>query len=120
MVINDCFVTDATQRDVQHTKKKRMKLILVGRCSAVIKIRYLPGTSQTQCRLNILSLQNIMFKHLILKTVHIQKISRYSRFKSSEHFLKLQRVLRRRYTTFDLFQRMCLHCEFWYVFQVYS
>lgn len=120
MVINDCFVIDATQRDVEDTnKKRRMNLILVGRCSSVIKIRYVPGTRQTQCRLNILYLQNITFKHRIGKIVHIQKTSRYSRIKSSEHFLKILRVLRRRYTTFELYQRMCLHCEIRYIFHVY-
>jgi hypothetical protein len=121
MVINDCFVVDATQRDVQDTNKnRRMNLILAGRCSAVIKIRYLHGTSQTQCRLNILYLQNIMFKNRIVKIVHIQKISRHSRFKSSEYFLKLLRVLKRRYTTFELFKRKCLQCEIRYVCHVYS
>jgi hypothetical protein len=106
MASNDCFVIDVTQRDVQDTnlKKRSMNLILFGRCSAVINIRYLPGTSQTQCRLNRLYLQNTIFKHFILKIVHIQKISRYSGFKSSEHFLKLPRVLRRLYTTFRYFR----------------
>lgn len=121
MVINDCFVIDATQRDAQYTnKKRRMNLILVGRCSSVIKNRYLPRTSQTQCRFNILYLQNIMFKHRIVKIVHIHKISCYSRFKSSEHFLKLLSFSRRRYTIFELFQRMCVHCEIHYVFHAYS
>ena len=63
-----------------------MNLIMVCQGSAFIRIRQLPGTSQLQYRLNTLYLQNIMFKHHIVKIAHIQKLPCYSLFRSSELF----------------------------------